>query len=276
MSNLKLITSNMIDSMTLRSMPAALASLPITHLQNSLRSRPVRITGTNVTINGEGIKGIVDGFALANHNLTGDSTLRLRLYTGSNQTGSIVYDSGIITLARITPWGAFEGGWGIDPWGSAVPNSDLPQTWSVWFDEVIALSFRCELRAPQNQHIDIGRLFIGKSFSPRHNYSYGGGISWVEQATQTRTEGGSLMVEAAKAYRKLKVSLDWLDEGDRDLLSRLLLRHGKAGDMLVTLNPERVDAIGLEETLLCRRVNDFDLLKTPKRYTKMQLILEEV
>ena len=274
MSNVKLITSNAIDGMTLNSHPSAVAALPINNVKNSLRARIARMIGSRFSIYGEGLNEIVDGFAIAHHNLSADATVRLRIYAGERQGGGVVYDSGHTTLSRLIPWGSLA--FGIDPWGGIIPSRDLPSTFALWFDAVSGLSFRCDIRAPGNQHIDIGRLFIGKSFSPRHNYSYGGGLSWVEQATQTRTEGGSLMVEAAMRYRRLKLKLDWLDEGDRDALSRLLRRHGKAGDMLITLNPERVDAIGLEETLLCRRVNDFDLLKTQKRYTRLQLILEEV
>ena len=74
-----------------------------------------RITGTSAVIDGEGLSGAVDGFALAHHNLTGDSSVRLRIYAGSNQTGDVVYDSTVITLAEITPWGSFT-------WGGLIPG----------------------------------------------------------------------------------------------------------------------------------------------------------
>ncbi len=255
MSNVRLVTSNDGDVLTLSSVPAAVSTLPITNLQNGLRARLARIPSTSASIYADAPTELTADFiAIANHNLDPQAILRARLFDGAGQTGSTVYDSGETPIDTIIPWSTFR--FGVDPWASFVDDQDFPTNFPFTLPApVVYRSLQLDI-VNGNTPIEIARLFVGQSVTVSVNYDYGASLAWVESTTYTRTEGGSLHVEPASRYRRVEFRLQHLTDTDRIILSRELRKSGKGGDVLLSLQPDRTDEIGREETFIGKLVNN--------------------
>jgi hypothetical protein len=250
MANLRIISPNEVDGATLTASPAMVATLPVTNLQDQTRARVAR---SNAVLSGQHVLGdfvaakIISGMAIMRHNLTATGTVRLKLYSGFGQTGTLVYDSGALSRGGVLyEWG---GGdvhqleWGIQPWG-ADTFEDWPVAYTdLWFAEVGARSFDLEFSDPANGdgYIEASRLFLGRYWSPDSNFSYGVKITSVDLSTLERTDGGSLRTDAVETFRRWEISLEWLDAMERARLMDIVRVAGKSADMFVSCFPTDAD-----------------------------------
>ena len=253
-SNLHIIHGSDLDAENLTVTPAPVASLPATNMQKQGRGRITRIMGTSATIKANVIGTTADGFALANHNLENTATIRLRLYDADNQSGNLVYDSGVMPVATIIPWGVMRPG--LDAWGFAYESAGMPKIFSLWFDLTAYKSLVIDVSSPDNTQIDIGRLFIGSAFVPAINYNWGNGIEWVDPSKHTRTAAGSLKTHSIRAYRRFTYDLGHLSNEERERLSYDLERVTKSGDVLICLDPTATGRTALEQTMIGKRVSN--------------------
>jgi hypothetical protein len=243
MANIRIITSNLYDIATLSASPAMATSLPVTNTQNALRSYVARTTSlADQAILGDwnGSVQTVTSFAILRHNLTSAATLRLRLYDGANQTGTVVYDSGSASLGdQILGWGAFQ--WGIDVWGPGLFTEWPVAYYTLWFATCSALSFRLEMSDPINPdgYMEIGRIFCGLYFEPEFNVSHGASVEWADSSRQARTEGGSLRTENIESYRRWKFSLAVLSETERAIITDIFRSTGLKSDFFISAFPGR-------------------------------------
>lgn len=242
MSNVRLLFPNVADDAALSCSPAEIAALPVTNLQDQTRGRVWRSNGV---IAAQHILGDLSGFqncsalALVRHNLTATGTYRLRLYDQTGQTGTLLYDSGAVTLGgTILGWGAFV--WGTDPWGAG-SLQDWPVPYFVaWFPTVRALSFDLELTDTANPdgYLQASRLVLGAYFEPECNADAALEMSWEEQSKQVRTEGGTLRTDEREPYRRFAMILPRLTASERTTLLDRLRRAGLRNDLFLSCAPE--------------------------------------
>lgn len=240
MSNFRIVWDNKSDAATLSATPALVATLPETHLQQAGRANVARTTSTaDQAIKGNfAAAGYVSSMILWRHNLSPDATVRLRLYSGAGQTGTLLYDS-----TAVAPYSAKAFGdllWGIDPFGDSV-FTEWGIYWStLWFTPVAALSFQLDLSDSANTdgYMQAARLIIGPTLTGVNNASYNYAVGWQEDTRQERTAGGSLRSDAADPFREFKIPLNWIEASDRPKLLEMRRRVGMRQDFFFSLFPE--------------------------------------
>lgn len=237
--SLRIFAKNAVDSATLTSADF-LTALPASNLSLEGRVRVAR------TANATGLKTINGDFSgstvcsacvLYAHNLTASCTMRLRLYDGAAQTGTVVYDSGTYSPIPATGWGDFS--WGTEPWGGALfANWERPFI-ALYMTGVQALSFKLELTDTGNPsgYIQAKRLFLGSYFEPTVNVSYGMELTWMDNSEQRRTQGGSIRTQAQNRYRMLTGRLGRLDESERAAFMDALRTAALRSEVFVTVFP---------------------------------------
>ncbi len=259
MINLRMIVTNDADAATLSASPAAVATLPVSGLQDSSRAKVMRTTGLAAQqINGTwSAARMLSACALMRHNLTSDGTWRLQLFSDAAWATQI-YDSGTVISWPAKNLGDLE--WGVDSLGATVFN-EWGKSFSVlWFAPITALSFRITLTDPANPagYREAGRLFMGRMIEPMANMSYGLGLGWREDTKQTRTDGGTLRSDQFEPYRRLKFSLGHLDESERPKWLDFVRRVGKRMDFFVSCFPEAGGMKERDYTMSAKIVNTPD------------------
>lgn len=241
MPNVRIITPNEADDAVLTASPAMVTTLPVENLQDQTRARVARSVGLPAPqyIRGDfnAIKQI-SSMALVRHNLTGAAIIRLKLWDTAGQSGTLLYDSGDVTLGDALGWGDFV--WGVDPW-SDDQFADWPVAFTVlWFDPYAAASFEIAITDDANTdgYVEFARLFMGLYWSPQTNFAYGIKMAWREKSTQERTDGGTLRTDARGPYRAWSFDLRWLSQGERAQLADILRKAGLRNDMFISCFPE--------------------------------------
>lgn len=246
MANIRIVFPNDIDDASLSCSPAEVASLPVSNLQVQTRGDVWRSDGE---VSSQHILGDLNGFkpiscfALIRHNLTASATYRLKLYDGSGQSGTMVYDSGAVSLdSTILGYGVYR--YGIDPYGAAVLEDWPVPYFDLWFDAVVAISFDLELidTANPDGYLQAARMVLGDTFEPFRNMDFGLSFSWREQSKQMRTEGGTLRTDAREAFRRLRISLSRLTPAERVLVTDKMRRIGLRNDFFISCFPESADS----------------------------------
>lgn len=254
MANLRIVPTNAVDTATLTSADFT-ATLPVTNLQLEGRARVARTstaTGTK-TINGN-FAGttLCSALVLYGHNLSGTATWRLRLYAGTNQTGTVVYDSTTLTPQTVVGWGAFQ--WGVESWGSYIFRDWEQPFYALFFADTYALSFKLELDDSLNPagYLQAGRLIIGRYLSPYYNASYGLSLSWDTSSQQRRTLGGSVRTDRRATFRRLSFDLEALAAGERALWLDLARSMSLHKEMFVSVYPGVGGELERDHSILCK------------------------
>lgn len=236
---LRILWDNPADAATLTDAPAMVATLPVENLQRPGKAGVARTTGlTDQVITGDlAAPRLVDSMVLWLHNLTFDATVRLELFDGLGQTGTLTFDSGAVAPYGIKALGDLH--WGIDPLGVSVFSEWGIYYSSLWFGASVTYSFRLTLSDPTNPagYMEAARLLLGPRFEPTFNFSWGHGIVWNEDTTQERTAGGSLRSDPATPFREAELNLDWLSESDRPKVMEMRRLVGLRQDFFISMYP---------------------------------------
>lgn len=239
----RIVYRNLVDEATLSASPSLVSSLPVANLQNTLRTAMARSTSlASQDILGDwGAQEPVDCCVAWRHNWGPGSTWRLRLYSGANQTGTLLYDSGDIDAEPITPLG--ELWWGYEPWGTGIID-DWGWWWStLWLDEVVsARSFKLTIYAPSNPYayVELSRLILGAAWTlsdTANGMAPGASIEWRDDHRLARTDAGSLISTQGAMWRAAKFQLARLSDNDRRELFRIARLQGRYRDVFVSLLP---------------------------------------
>lgn len=278
MANLRLITQNAADAAALSAVPAAAATLPVTNLQDQTRERVWRSTSNaDQTIKGD-FPGLtyISAMALMRHNLTPNATLRLKLFDGFGQTGTVLYDSGDVTIGQDKGYG--NNVYGIDPYG----GSNLFTGWAfafttLWFATQYAQSFSLVMSDAANPdgYLQASRLVLGTYFEPAWNMSYGIKLSWVEDSKQSRTDGGSLRTDGTDPYRRWSYSLAALSDAERSQLLEVIRKNGLRKDMFLSCFPEAGGTKERDYAGLAKAVQIPELNHSAPLNFETELVMEE-
>ncbi len=269
MPNLRIISTNDSDTATLSSSDFV-GTLPVTNLQVEGRARVARTTNAtgNKTINGSWSSAkIVSAVVLYGCNFTSLATIRVQAWDGANQTGTQVYDSGVIPALDSLGWGEFI--WGVDAWGASV-FSNWSSAYSVlWLPQSVgAQSFSITVADAANPagYIQIKRLLIGAYFEPLINADYGMQLCWQDNSIQTRTMAGSIRTDIKEKFRMLNGNLSGLSSGERATFFDMSRAVGLSSEIFVSAFPQSGGANERDHSMLCK----FDKLPaiTQTQYTR--------
>ncbi len=274
--HVQMVVGSAIDTMTLATPSTpAVASMPVTNLQNQYKGRPMRRVGVDMNIQGvAAAPDYASAFALAWHNLPGAGDYRLRLYNSVTPGVGQVYDSGVLPVATPIPLGVFK--LGVDPLGATYEQQSIhPSIAALFFDPIPYQSFQLDINAPGAASFDIGRLFLGQSFQPQINYVYGQPFETVDPSQHIVTGGGSLVTVQAEQYRRARVNLQHLDRAERERLSYELVRLGKNAQILLALDPGESGLLKIEQTLIGKRESNAAFNRRDATFYEHELIVRE-
>lgn len=255
--NARILSKNVHDTATLT---ATSEALPITNTQRSERARAWRSVGlSEQMIEGTLIEGTliagayIDCVSLARHNFGAEGLWRVELI----YQGDVIYDSGLMSTALLIPAGIWRAG--IDAWGASYNDqlTGISPVAILWLDKPFLITgYRITLGGiPQDNFMEVGRVFVGQSFSPSVNFNWGVSVEWQESGEHIATEAGSLRTIGCtdELRRKFGIQLDWLNDADRTQLVTQMVRAGLGADLLVALYVNGSEMLQLEHTMVCRR-----------------------
>jgi len=140
-------------------------------------------------------------------------TMQLRLYSNENQTGKVVYDSGVKYVSYLIPLGMWRVG--MDAYGATVNNAD--DALVHYFNPVIYRSGEIIINEKsQSEYLDVHFITIGQSFSPDRGIDYGAALNPNFGKIGRRTLGGSFLdVGSHIKWRELSVSFSSMTTQDQ-------------------------------------------------------------
>jgi len=242
--NVRILIDNKGDSATITASPAFESNFPISNVKNPLRSYFARTTGLatqEIYLNWGGDTHSFTALNMSRINLSSAATVRFRIWSGENQTGTLVYDSG--DVLAVPPKALGDLNWGIDPLGASLFTGWTGAIFTtLWFTQVYGQSAQITINDPANTdgYIKIGRLFTGFHFEPDYNMAWGMTISNENNHIKSRTDGGSMRVDLRSTYRKINFQLPELRDEQRAVaFNQIKIISDNATDFFISCFPEQ-------------------------------------
>jgi len=172
------------------------------------------------------------------HNFSTSATVRLQLFDGASQTGTTVYDSGVISILDVKAADPLE--WGVDGSGTTLFDEWDFKFSNLWYPEVGAQSYSIIFSDATNPdgYMRVSRIFLSKYESPEFNMGYGASISWIDPSKQQRTAGGSMKTIKQVRYRELQLTLPHMTDDQGMFFMEGLMIAGKSKDVFISAYPE--------------------------------------
>ncbi len=254
MSNIRMLVVNDFDdaSVALKS-GAAVSTLPASNLQIYNNSRIFRVTGSQFVLAGNFADiRLISAFVLWRHNFTAAAQWRLELFANADQTGAVVFDTGMLNAMPQIVFGDWD--WRIQPVVSSALDSWATKYTQHWFVPTFARSYRITVSDVLNPagQLDMTRIYMGRHYVPSVNFSYGSQFAFGSAESQVRTDDGGLFSRASEAWRKVNFALEHLSEADRPGFIAAL-RHVRLNrDWFVSLYPESGGQKEIEHSFACK------------------------
>lgn len=158
----------------------------------------------------------VSGVVLQGHNMTAAGWWSVELFSGPNQTGSIVFSG-----ERQPPGGGA---------GSLATDA-------MWFAPVAAQSYRITLNDPFSAagYVQACGLVLGDAVAPVWGFEAGGGVGIADTGKQRRALSGALRSGGGAVYRRAQINCAGLTEFERAKLLSDLVKTGGRGRVAVSL-----------------------------------------
>lgn len=253
---IRMLINNIWDSATAAvTLGTEIASLPITHTQKKGRSNTAvivpSITDTSVVEFDMPNFSFASAFVMYRHWLSNSAKVRLELYNESNQSGDLVYDSGLIDAVETKTFA--EMNWFVDPL-VASPFDNWPYRFTnLWFNRVFFKSGRLSIvdeNARGNVH-EIDRIFMGDVIKPDVNFAYGHEFAWRSDEEQKRSVGGSVFTTEREKWREFSFDLNWITEAERPLFSEAIRQVSTSKDWFISMYPESGGQKEMEYAMSC-------------------------
>lgn len=237
MANLRIIYDNAADRATSLSASTTAGSLVAANMQNDVKGKVHRSTGTSVTYTltwttAETFGGLV----LPMTNLFGDSTIRVRAYDAT-VGGTLLLDSGTVNAAPGLALGLWD--WAQPLNANAFAYGGFSKT-GVWFDnQVQAKRVVVDLVDTNNPagYIDCARIVAGAYWEPSVQADYGVKESPKDSTGNDRNEAGDNVSDAGYAFSTLSLDLKLMTETDRAYLRRIFTRVGTRKNVALSVLP---------------------------------------
>jgi len=273
MANLRIVPRNWFDeAVNLTVTSEASTTMEIENAQITPRGMFWRSTSTAAqTIQGNwnNVVRKCNVFAVFRHNFRG-GTVRLQLFSGNDWTTQ-VYDSTALTVSS-TPAGSHDWGnvTGVDPLIADAP-------YVLFFTEATtAKSFRITTGGtPADAYWQASRIWLGRYFEVTTNMDVDMGLTWVDDAEQSRSRGGSLRTAAGGKWRRLMLDFTFMSEAERQTWVDLEGVCGRDRDMVVSAFPSLTGRRERDYSLNCVFA-DLDPTLYGISVHKKRVVLEEV
>lgn len=253
---------NDIASYTLAADATVETAYPLTNAQSQGANEPavldmtgetaVAITGSSATTR------TATCFAMHNHTAPDGTTVRLRLYAGEGQTGTVMYDSTATDVMHNIPFGSIIAG--IDAIeGNFEDEGQMKAHFSLWFESVEYKSFQVDIANAggfTNDLLQIDKLWLGFAYCPTYGPEHGWGATQLDDSIHQRKPGGGMDTVPGISRRVLNLDFKMLENSERHVLRHILDRAKKGGDLLITMDPNDTKSQNYETTSIYRRTSD--------------------
>ena len=244
MTNAIITTKNWVDDASTITSTNAVASLPVTNLQDMQIVKVWRTSATSAVVDVDfGSQQAVEVISLIRHNLTQSGTLRFRLSNVSDFS-TTVYDSGTFNGWPVAEqFGAFP--WGVFSWGGVL-DADVAADYTVSSYKILssitlARYFRMDVSDATNPagYVQAGRLIVSPAYRPSNNYAFGMEIEFVDNSRVQKSRGGQTYIDLVEKYRVATIDLFNLPESEvfGSLFNELDRRRGIGRDILLIPQP---------------------------------------
>lgn len=195
----------------------------------------------------------LSGFVMHRHNLSAMAKYQLEIFNGDKQDGELLYDTTLTNVFETKLLGELV--WGVDDLIEALNDDWDIRYKALWFDPVLAWSFRLTLQDPYNidGYIDIARLYFGEVFEPSINFSYGSQNVVDADEDLKRTNGSSLhTIINSKQYRRFSFQFEYLIIDERTLLYDAIYQGTKKNDFFISLYPDTGGEYEHQHAMACK------------------------
>lgn len=234
---------------------------PLTNCQNSTANEwaafdmtaetTVAITGSSATTR------IATCFRAHNHTAPDGTTLRLRLYAGETQTGTLAYDSGATDVMHNIPFGSLLAGY--DPIEGNFEDAGRMKTGkSFWFETVEYKSFQIDITNASgftNNVLLVDKFWLGVAFCPQDGPERGFGSTQIDDSEHQRKPGGGMETVQGVIRRSLNIAFKGVSQAERNTLRHILDRAKMGGDLLIAMDPNDAQGFAYETDSIYRRTS---------------------
>ena len=272
MENVLIGYSNLVDAATITpGIGSWSTAAPIANIQDPVVAVAARSTDAlaasskfQVDLGAAQSVGIV---ALSGVNLTAAATIRVRGGSVSGLGSDVVYN-----------------GSAINAWPTGTTDAMLAEhnRWTVIVDFTAASAryWLIEITNTANPagFIQVGRVFIGPTWQPTWNMSYGARARWINRNTRDETESGTVYTSRRPARRETVFGLDHLTRTEAvTALGRLQRLTARSPEVVLAFDPGSADTTRLEESYLAE-LHEFDprTYAGPERYASGFIVQEKL
>lgn len=194
----------------------------------------------------------IDTICIAGTNLTPGAAWRIVIGTGDltdNANASYIKNMGEAGI--------------VDPWGLAVHYLPAPATGE---------SVRLNLQDDSLDYLEVGRVWIGRSWAPTTWYDFGSSQGFVDNSVRTKSLGGTTFIDERPIARTRSLTFPSLDAADADRAEEMMRLVGTSREMLVCFD-EDSPKLG-KDTFLALPTN-MSLSRVSPKWWSLSLDLEE-
>jgi hypothetical protein len=242
MPNMRLIYDNAADRASSLAASTTAGALAASNMLTDIKTEVHRSTGTSVTYTLEWSSAqFVNAAVLAFANMSSTATMRARGYTETADPDPIV-DTGADLCCPYQPFGMWE--WGGEPLGvNAYAYGGYVYARSYFATNAIKKLVLDVVDVDNaSGYVEVGRIIVGKYWSPDTNPKFGLGIQPESNTEHKRSEAGDLRTEIMPTSRALKMDLNQIANSiDRQRVYDILFGNGMSRPVFVSVFPEDDD-----------------------------------
>lgn len=263
MANVSMAWPNIIDETTV-SGGSWMASLPVTNVQNNRISKVARsanalLASTLLNIDMGATPSSIGLLALVVHNLSASAKVRIRADDAAD-FATPTYDSGWLNVwpVGIIPQNLLE--WEEDNFWLGTVSQNAIAGYRAPFTHYLPTAlpmryWRIEIDDTGNSDgwVQIGRVFLGKVWSPAYNMTYGMSIGYSDASASESSLTGEEFFDVRTRYRVHKFDLGFLSK--EEALTYVLAMQqqlGTSGELLISA--DRSDAENVPRTCFLGRM----------------------
>jgi hypothetical protein len=240
-NNLRVIYDNLLDyGTTTVTADTTTGTYVAANLKRDAKSLTWRSAAKTATLTvGFGSAKTISGVLLAFTNLTATATVTV---TAINVTAGVNPSALGAVLAR--PWA--DTAWDstflpANSSGYSYGSGSHARSWFSGDVTCTGLTIVITDTANSNSYVEVSRLIVGKSWSPKYNTEFGIQVGVKDLSSQSRTESGDLITTRGVRYKTLNFDLNWLTYTDRTTFVNLLKTSGLSRPLAVSLFPNNSD-----------------------------------
>jgi len=252
-----------------------LSALPLSNLQNRLRSKVARSTtaanaSTIIMLDLGSVKP-VRMVALINHNASKTATCTLSFSAVSSSGYELGHPSGLQFWPNYYPpnapleWSETEFWTGSLYEADAAKYKPMPDLWYVLPQVVAARYIKIEIFDSANPagYFELGRAFVANGYQPKINLDYNVSMVWKQDVDKSSTLGCVDWFNIKSHGREIAGTLGSMsvEEGMVHFFDRQR-RLGQEGELYFIFDPDDVLLLYKQRSMLCRHAEE-DALRYP-------------